>query len=449
MSARDSAAFHTDGGPRCRRSSSPAIVGDMNEDRGAPSEQLSLTRKQLYDMVWSTPMLRLSRTFQCSSTWLARICRDASVPVPPRGYWAKKRAGKAARRQALPRSASPDEIVVSYMPPSESSEPAPAPPPPPPPALDEDLEELRSQIEQAGPIEITPEFDQLHPVIARTRKALRATDPKYQHRHGLLQPRWANDGCILELDVSATAIDRAVHLFEALFRALQQFGGKVVAAEKAPHVKLLGERLRYYLRERPRMRKLAPEEIENRWDSKFRWEGSGVFDLSVSTDDEVGFSHRWRDGRKGPLETRIQWILLDTVEAIQDGRTWRRGAPAREAERQRKLEDARRLEVERFRQEEERRHERERVAYLFELAAQHTKAVQLREFLAACRAAPDPSPAGNRLIAWGERVLAGVDPLGRGLAPILAARPSYGPPLFAIFREEPAGDGSHPPPDKT
>lgn len=236
-------------------------------------------------------------------------------------------------------------------------------------------------------------------------------------------------------------------MFEALFRALQQFGGKVVAADKTSHIKLLGEKLRFHLRERPRMRQLAPEEIENRWDSKFRWEGSGVFDLSLSTDDEVGFKSRWRDdGRKGPLESRIQRILLDTLKAIQEGRDWRRGAPAREAERQRKLEETRQLEIERYRQEEERRHERERVAYLLELAAQHSKAVQLREFLAACRAAPDPSAAGDRLVAWGERVLAGLDPLARGLAPILAARPSYGPPLFAIFGDEPAGDGSSPSP---
>jgi hypothetical protein len=66
----------------------------MDEGRGAPSEQLSLTRKQIYD-IWSTPMLRLARHFQCSSTWLARICREAAVPIPPRGYWAKKRAVSA------------------------------------------------------------------------------------------------------------------------------------------------------------------------------------------------------------------------------------------------------------------------------------------------------------------------------------------------------------------
>src|SRR5262245_2676936 len=96
----------------------------MNDNSAKPSEPLNLTRKQLYDMVWSTPLLRLARTFHCSSTWLARICRDASVPVPTRGYWARKRAGKAARRQQLSRSADPDEVVVTYTPSDEPEEPA-------------------------------------------------------------------------------------------------------------------------------------------------------------------------------------------------------------------------------------------------------------------------------------------------------------------------------------
>jgi hypothetical protein len=43
-------------------------------------------------------------------------------------------------------------------------------------------------------------------------------------------------------------------------------------------------------------------------------------------------------------------------------------------------------------------------------------------------------------------VLASIDPLALDLALILDARPSYGPPLFAIFADEPAGGGINAPP---
>lgn len=414
----------------------------MDENRGGPSEQLSLTRKQLYDMVWSTPMMRLARQFHCSSTWLARICREASVPVPPRGYWAKKRAGKAAQRRGLPRSADPDEVVVSYTPPDATEEfdsQPPPPPPPPPPPLDDDLQALRSQIEQAGPIAVPTELNELHPVVARTRRALQAAAAQHRENHGLLQPHWVHDGCLIDLEVSATAADRAIRLFAGLFRALQQLGGSIVAKGKHPQVKILGDLVEFRIRERPKMRRLTPEEMKDRWAGKIRWEGSGVFDLLIKFDPELGYHTDWHDGRKGQLESQLRQILLDIVDRIQDGRRWRLGAPARERERQRKLEEERQRELERFRVQQEERLEAERVALLMELAAQHAKAMKLRSFLAACKATPAHSGADDRWLAWGERVLADLDPLSDGIAGIRATPRPYGPPLFSVFGDEVAG----------
>lgn len=158
----------------------------------------------------------------------------------------------------------------------------------------------------------------------------------------------------------------------------------------------------------------------------------------MSTDDELESQRRWRDGRKGQLEERLQRILLDTVEAIQEGRRWRLDAPARDLERQRRLEEERERKIEQLRLEDERRRERERIAYLIELASQHAKAAQLRSFLAACKEVSDGGDAANRWIAWGETVFAGLNPLADGLASILAARPTYGPPLFASITGEAA-----------
>lgn len=415
----------------------------MNEDRGAPPEQLSLTRKQLYDMVWSTPLLRLARTFQCSSTWLARICREAAVPVPRRGYWAKKRAGKAARRQSLPRASDPDEVVVTYTPSDEIAEPAapPPPPPPPPPPLDDDLQALRTQIEQAGSITLPDEFPELHPVIARTLRALRIAEERGHANHGLLHPSWAHDGCLVDLEVSATAIDRAIRLVEGLFRAVQQFGARIITKDKTAQVKILGDVVSFRLRERPKMRRLTPEEMKDRWAGKVRWEGSGVFDLMISYDGELGFNREWSDGRKGPLENRLQQILLDTIERVQDGRRWRLAAPDRERERQRKQQEERQREIERFRIQEEERREADRVALLMELAAQHAKAMQLRSFLMACRSIPERSSADDRWLAWSERVLASIDPLINGIAGIRAIPRYYGEPLFGKFADPTTDNG--------
>lgn len=50
-----------------------------------------------------------------SDAALAKGCRRAKIPVPPRGYWAKKRAGKGVRVPQLPElpPGEAEEIVIT------------------------------------------------------------------------------------------------------------------------------------------------------------------------------------------------------------------------------------------------------------------------------------------------------------------------------------------------
>jgi hypothetical protein len=64
------------------------------------AEQLS--RKVLYDLVWSEPMRNLSARFGISDVALKKTCARAGIPTPDRGYWAKKEAGKETFQAVLP-----------------------------------------------------------------------------------------------------------------------------------------------------------------------------------------------------------------------------------------------------------------------------------------------------------------------------------------------------------
>ena len=55
-------------------------------------------RAELYEKVWSEPMSILAKRFNVSDVYLARVCRLLRVPLPGRGYWAKKAAGKATKK---------------------------------------------------------------------------------------------------------------------------------------------------------------------------------------------------------------------------------------------------------------------------------------------------------------------------------------------------------------
>jgi hypothetical protein len=67
-----------------------------------PKDHLRLTREELYSLVWAKPMTDVARDFHVSDRALAKICARRQVPVPPRGYWAKKSAGKEVAQLTLP-----------------------------------------------------------------------------------------------------------------------------------------------------------------------------------------------------------------------------------------------------------------------------------------------------------------------------------------------------------
>jgi hypothetical protein len=60
-------------------------------------------REQLYDEVWSEPVLTVARKYGLSDVGLAKVCKNLSIPSPGLGYWAKKAAGKyVGTRPPLP-----------------------------------------------------------------------------------------------------------------------------------------------------------------------------------------------------------------------------------------------------------------------------------------------------------------------------------------------------------
>lgn len=67
-----------------------------------PGPALQMTREELHAQVWSQPMRTLAKSMGISDVALAKRCRAADVPVPPRGWWARKAAGKRVKVEPLP-----------------------------------------------------------------------------------------------------------------------------------------------------------------------------------------------------------------------------------------------------------------------------------------------------------------------------------------------------------
>lgn len=62
----------------------------------------TVTRDELYGLVWARPMTSLAKEFGISDVALHKTCRKHDIPTPPQGYWAKKQFGKPVTVTPLP-----------------------------------------------------------------------------------------------------------------------------------------------------------------------------------------------------------------------------------------------------------------------------------------------------------------------------------------------------------
>jgi len=50
-------------------------------------------------------MIKVAKKYGISDVGLAKICRRNNIPVPPRGFWARRQAGYKVDVISLPRQA--------------------------------------------------------------------------------------------------------------------------------------------------------------------------------------------------------------------------------------------------------------------------------------------------------------------------------------------------------
>jgi hypothetical protein len=77
---------------------------------------IPITREELYRRVWQTPMSTLATEFGISDSGLLKLCKRLDVPCPPRGYWARQRAGRRIAPTPLPPSGPSTPAAITIRP---------------------------------------------------------------------------------------------------------------------------------------------------------------------------------------------------------------------------------------------------------------------------------------------------------------------------------------------
>jgi hypothetical protein len=59
------------------------------------------SRVELYNEVWDQPLVKLAKKYRISDVRVGKVCRRLRIPLPGRGYWAKRKAGKPVGQPPL------------------------------------------------------------------------------------------------------------------------------------------------------------------------------------------------------------------------------------------------------------------------------------------------------------------------------------------------------------
>lgn len=78
-------------------------------------EKESLTREELYNMVWETPLIQLAKKYNLSDNGLRKKCKKYNILLPPVGYWSKLKYGKKIKKTPLPKIEQEYNLINLYI----------------------------------------------------------------------------------------------------------------------------------------------------------------------------------------------------------------------------------------------------------------------------------------------------------------------------------------------
>ena len=178
------------------------------------SSDVSMTRRELFELVWREPVSRAAERFRLSGTWLRKLCLEEDVPLPPRGHWARVRAGQEVKRPRLPHPERADAEVRIRLGAEERASPTPKRPEP------AALTERRAFEARPGNRITVRAGSPKHAWARELARELRKGNALSQT--GMREASVAAEA--VKVSVAEASVARAVALVDALARALEKRG---------------------------------------------------------------------------------------------------------------------------------------------------------------------------------------------------------------------------------
>jgi hypothetical protein len=433
----------------------------MTEDEDTP---LTLSRQDLYELVWSKPMRELAKDFGISDVALAKRCRRLGIPVPGRGYWARVDAGQQPYRPQLPkrepqwfddgaltvdpsRDGAADHRIAAH---TEGSDGGPSAA-----QLDETWLQDRLAYEEQPDNAITVPIitrkwdttvaecrDDLEQAAEKLRASKKTSDKYDKLPEWRKRTQFDNDGYAWRsvrdrgqrlwdtpkavcFRVSLGTYKRALLIANALALAAPARGFTVREDEKEGRIVFAGHNAEVQLRlTEPLEPKTRPR---TRYDGKVEQEKhfvpTGRLRINLQIDYREGSAFEDRDSRL--LESQLNRVFCGVYRQVV--RAWREERKYKALQRELEEEARQRAEAARIQAEREQAiaEERARRQRLLSEANRWVQSLRIRDYVEHVRASgagrQNTSVELNEWREWALRVAAEIDPTGARLSPAAEA----------------------------
>jgi hypothetical protein len=351
---------------------------------------MEISRADLYERVWTTPLRKLATEFGISGVGLAKACRRHVIPTPPMGHWTRIEHGKASDPPPLPPAPHGDTVSLS-------------------------LEQSRAQRLPAGApslkavkVQVAPDTGTLAPFAKASFVALSKAKPSTA---GLV---FCGGAAHFQCTVSPALVERACRILDAIERKLPELGGQVArGADKKPlYLDFSGQPVVFTLAERYTRTEFIPESERKSPYPRMEYAYHLTGELKFAIEGYFEGRKSWADGSRAKLEDKLPEVLAGLAAAAA---AMKQLAEER-AEQSRRWEEQARIRQEL--EEKARRRAAFREAFATEAAGwqRHQAAA---EYLAhpreSLRADPQLPELSAEWLAHAEQAVADLDPTTRRL----------------------------------